>query len=407
MVRVCMVAYTHYPTDSRVRREAEALVERGDTVDIICLGEKGEKNPEYYNGVRMIKIEINRYRGSNPLTYLVSYLQFFFITVFKLAGLQIKNAYQVIQVHTMPDFMVFTAIFPKLRGAKVLLDVHDLMPELYQSKFGFDAKHPIIRFISWMERRSIGFANQAIAVHKPHLAALCSHGNPPEKFIILLNLPDKKIFSQSTVAQPHNNPGMQLIYHGTVAKRNGLEVAIRAISTMKPDLPEITLRIIGDGDDIERLSTLVKELELQEVVKIDKGLVPMEQLIPIIQNADVGIIPILYDDFTKFMLPVKLLEYVALGKPVICSKTETIEAYFDNSMVQFTTPGNIAELAEAIRFLYGNPHRRIELSTNSEKFNREYNWEKQKQIYFQLIDGLALGKESKLSILNASGTENK
>jgi hypothetical protein len=60
-----MVVYTHYPTDAQVRREAEALIERGDTVDVICLGEKDELNPEYKNGVRMIKIFLPRYRGSN------------------------------------------------------------------------------------------------------------------------------------------------------------------------------------------------------------------------------------------------------------------------------------------------------------------------------------------------------
>jgi glycosyltransferase involved in cell wall biosynthesis len=383
-----MVAYTHYPTDSRVRREAEALVERGDTVDVICLGNKGEQNPEYYNSVRMIKIRISRYRGSNAWTYIISYLQFFFIALFKLANLQSKNVYQVIQVHTMPDFMVFSAVIPKLRGAKILLDVHDLMPELYQSKFGYDAKHPFIRFISWMECRSIAFANHALAVHKPHLEALCSHGNPPGKFTVLLNLPDMKIFSHSNDSEFHNDFGLHLIYHGTVAQRNGLEVAIRAISSLKKDLKDLTLRIIGDGDDILRLSKMVKELELQDIIKIDKGMVSLEKLVPLIQKADVGIVPILYDDFTKYMLPVKLLEYVALGKPVICSRTETIEAYFDDSMVQFTSPGDITELAEAIRYLYENPERRREMSINADKFNRNYNWEKQKLVYYRLIDNL-------------------
>jgi glycosyltransferase involved in cell wall biosynthesis len=394
MARVCMIAYTHYPTDSRVRREAEALVGRGDTVDVICLGKKGEPSPEDYFGVRMIKVKIGRYRGSSPLTYIASYLQFFFITLFKLAYLHTKNAYQVIQVHTMPDFMVFAAIFPKLRGAKVLLDVHDLMPELYQSKFGFDAKHPIIRFISWMECRSIAFADRAISVHKPHLAALCGHGNPIEKFTVLLNLPDMKVFSPPTTLRLHNEPGLDLIYHGTVAKRNGLEIAIRAISTLKPDLKNLSLRIIGDGDDILRLCDLVAELELQDMVRIDKGMVPLEQLVPMIQNADAGVVPILYDEFTKYMLPVKLLEYVALGKPVICSKTETIEAYFDPSMVQFCTPGDVAELADAISILYKNPNKRRQLSEKADTFNQEYSWEKQKQIYYQLIDRLANGKQT-------------
>jgi len=389
MVRVCMVAYTHYPTDSRVRREAEALVKRGDTVDVLCLGEKGELNPEYKNGVRMIKIILPRYRGSNSRMYMASYLFFFFAVLLKLTRLQLKYSYQLIQVHTMPDFMVFTAIVPKLLGVKVIVDVHDLMPELYQSKFGSDKSHPLtIRFITWVERCSISFADRAIAVHQPHLEALCRHGNPSQKFTILLNLPDMNIFTISGNNQPKEHPGLELIYHGMVAKRNGLEIAIRAISTLKDELKLLKLRIIGDGDDILRLSDLVTELGISDMVEINIGMLPLEKLVPIIQGADVGIVPILYDEFTKYMLPVKLLEYVAMGKPVICSRTETIEAYFNEAMIQFASPGNVSELAGAIRELYEHPEKRKLLSTAASQFSREYNWEIQKQTYYQLIDSL-------------------
>src|SRR5664279_5319715 len=190
MVRICMVAYTNYSTDTRVRREAEALIERGDTVDVICLGKEGELNPEYKNGVRMIKIILPRYRGSNSRTYLASYLHFFFSALLKLASLQHKNSYQVIQVHTMPDFMVFTAIIPKLMGAKVILDVHDLMPELYMCKFRSGPRHFIVWLITWIERRSIAYADKAISVHIPHRDALVGHGNAEQKFTVLLNVPD-------------------------------------------------------------------------------------------------------------------------------------------------------------------------------------------------------------------------
>ena len=76
-----------------------------------------------------------------------------------------RKRYDIIQVHTMPDFLVFAALVPKLFGAKVILDVHDLMPELYMCKFRAGPRHFIIRLITWVERRSIGFAHQAIAVH--------------------------------------------------------------------------------------------------------------------------------------------------------------------------------------------------------------------------------------------------
>ncbi len=395
MARVCMVAYTHYPTDSRVRREAEALVERGDTVDFICLGSENDRESELYNGVKLIKIYIKRYRGSNTLMYMASYLQFFLVASFKLIVLQLKDHYQLVQIHTMPDFMVFVAVVPKFLGAKVLLDVHDLMPELYQSKFGLAENHLLIRFITWIERISVWFADRALAVHKTHLEALCSHGNPFEKFTIVLNLPDMKIFSKGDGNNSGQKSDFELIYHGTVSERHGLETALHAIATLHGKIPGLKLKIVGDGDGISRLIGLVNELNLHDYVDISKGMIPLDELVPRIHTADVGIVPILLDDFTKYMLPVKLLEYVALKKPVICSRTETIEAYFNNSMVQYFSPGNISELADSIYALYIDPGRRIELSTNADQFNRQYNWESQKQTYYLLIDDLIKNKVSK------------
>lgn len=383
-----MVAYTYYPTDTRVRREAEALVDRGDTVDVISLGKKGKQKVQTLNEVRLIQLNVSRYRGSSAAMYIVNYLLFFIAASFWLAVLHFKNPYQIIQAHTMPDFMIFVAIIPKILGAKVVLDVHDLMPELYRSKFNLEETHWLIHFITWIERCSIGFAHKAIAVHKPHLDALIRHGNPEGKFIILLNLPDSKYFTNRTRLCSKNDSVFKLIYHGMVSRRHGLQVVLQAMSCLKEEIEGLKFQIIGEGDGVAYLTHLVEELDLTDKVNFSKGFVPLEELVPIILEADIGVVPILYDDFTRFMLPVKLLEYVAIGKPVICSRTETIQAYFDDSMVQFFSAGNDSELADNIRVLYRNPARREQLRRNSDKFNREYSWVQQKQLYYRLIDSL-------------------
>ncbi len=387
MARICMVAYTYYPADTRVKREAEALVDRGDTVDMICLGKKGEDRIRIQNGVRLLQPLMGQYQGSSAAIYLTNYLVFFIAASAWLALLHLKHPYQVIQVHTMPDFLVFTAMVPKLLGVKVILDVHDLMPELYQSKFGLPETHWLLRFITWIERCSIGFADRAIAVHRPHLEALIHHGNPREKFIIVLNLPDPKIFSKRAAVDRGDDSNFKLIYHGTVAERHGLKVALRALASLREEIKGLKFQIIGQGDGLPGLLDLAQELSLTDCVDF-KAVMPMEQLVPIILDADVGIVPILYDHFTKYMLPVKLMEYVALRVPVICSRTETIEAYFDDSMVQYCAPGNAAELAGQILTLYRNPEIRERLRANADRFNRDYSWERQKQCYYQLIDDL-------------------
>lgn len=386
MARICMIAFTQYSTDTRVRREAEALVDRGDTVEVICLKRKGEEFRDL-NGVNLIQLPTGRYRGANTAMYLVKYSLFFVAVFFMLAFLQWKNKYQIIQVHTMPDFMVFAALIPKLLGVKIILDVHDLVPELYRSKFGLAKDHWVIRFITWIERCSIGFADRAIAVHKPHLDTLMSHGNPMEKFVVLLNLPDPKLFSRKNLAGVENNCSLRLIYHGTVSRRHGLDIVLLAISQLRKEIKDLHFKVVGQGDDVQRLTALTKELQIADCVSFVESVLP-ENLASIILNADIGIVPILYDDFTRHMLPVKLLEYVALGKPVICSRTETIQSYFDDSMVEYFAPGDAVELAHHIRVLYQNPEKREYLRINADRFNQEHDWARQKQLYYQLIDGL-------------------
>jgi glycosyltransferase involved in cell wall biosynthesis len=387
-----MVAFTHYSTDSRIRREAEALVDRGDQVDMIGLQENGEEKVCELNGVRVYQISIGRYRGSNIFSYLISYLFFFIAASIRLISLHIKNSYQVIQVHTMPDFMVFVALIPKILGVKVILDVHDLMPELYCSKFKLKDTDWLIRFITWTERCSIRFAHAAIAVHQPHLNILVQHGNPCNKFIILLNLPDPKVFSKGYVKSIEKHREFELIYHGMLAERNGLGIAIKAVAKLQKEIPDLQLRIIGVGDALPNLLKMVESKSLQSLVKIHPGLIPLEELVPIIAESDVGIVPILYDDFTRYMLPVKLLEYTALGIPVICSRTETIQAYFDDSMVRYFTPGDEDELSDCIRNLYYHPEEREKLRAKADRFNQEYSWVQQKKVYFNLIDHLVSGK---------------
>ena len=391
MVRVCMVAFAHYSTDSRVRREAEALVDRGDQVDVIGLRKNGEKKFCKLNGVCVYQISIGRYRGSSAFFYLLSYLLFFIAASIRLISLHAKNSYQVIQVHAMPDFMVFVALIPKILGVKVILDIHDLMPELYCSKFKLKETDWLIRFITWMERCSIRFAHAAIAVHQPHLDALVHHGNPGNKFIILMNLPDPKIFSREYIKCSENHQRFELIYHGLLAERTGLEIAIQAVARLQKEIPDLQLRIIGEGDALPNLLKMVESGSLQVWVKIHPW-IPLDKLVPIITKADVGIVPILYDDFTRYMLPVKLLEYTGLGIPVICSRTETIQAYFDDSMVEYFTPGDVDELVGCIRDLYYHPEKRAELRTNADRFNQENNWAQQKQVYFNLVDHLISGK---------------
>lgn len=388
MARVAMVAFTHYTGDSRVRREAEALVQRGDTVDVIALQEEGMGAEAERNGVRVVPVRVSRYRGNSGLSYIIQYLDFFVRGCIKLTTLHLKHRYQIVQVHTMPDFMVFVAMVPRLLGAKVILDVHDLMPELYMCKFGVSAKHPIIRLLTAMERWSVAFAHRAIAVHEPHRDALLSHGCR-DKFITLLNVPDRGLFGERREGNGGMDGAFRLIYHGTIARRHGLEVAIRGIALLREEVPEIRLDVIGEGDDRDRLVELVSALKLDDHVQFSDGRVALEELPARICEADLGIVPLLDDPFTRFMLPVKMLEYMGLGVPVIASNTETIRHYCTEKMVAFCVPGDVEDFADRVLELYRDPAQRQALVVNANAFSDQMTWQGEREKYYALVDSLS------------------
>jgi glycosyltransferase involved in cell wall biosynthesis len=300
----------------------------------------------------------------------------------------LRFRYDVVQVHTMPDFMVFSGFLPRLMGAGLILDVHDLMPELYMSKFGLGRDHWLIQMIMRMETASVAFADRAISVHKTHLEALISHGCPPKSFEILLNVPDPSVFGGQE-RKAENRDRFKLVYHGTLSKRHGLELAVRAAAVAQKEIANLSLSIVGDGDDRERLERLAADLGLGNVVDFTKKAVPVTELPALLGDSSLGIVPFKNDSFTRYMLPVKLMEYVSLGIPVIVTRTRTIEEYFDDGMVEYISGESVEELVQSIIRLHDDPDRRARMACRAREFIVEHNWESQKVRYFDLVDSVA------------------
>lgn len=385
-----MVVYTDYVGDMRVQREAEALAARGDVVDLICPRAESLRGKTSLRGVNLHYARSLSYAKAGPIRYLARYLAFVLAAGWKVARLNRRAHFGVVQVHTMPDFLVFAALPAKRSGAKVILDVHDLVPELYASKFGLRESHPLIRALVWIERRSIAFADSALAVHGPHRDALIRHGNPPEKLTVVMNWPDLRKLGRRRDERAVE--ASLLVYHGTISRRHGLETAVRAVALARRDIPGLSLFLAGNGDDVARIEALVQELDLDGSVTLKKGIVPLEDLLPTLRRAGAAVIPLIPDLFTKYMLPVKLLEYAALGVPVIATRTPTIEAYFDDSAVSYVRPDDPNELAQRIVQLYGDPAQRRDLAEGAAAAIARHSWEEERGRYFAVVDRL-LGKK--------------
>jgi glycosyltransferase involved in cell wall biosynthesis len=385
MKKICMVAYTNYLSDARPRREAETLARRGDQVDFIALGEKDRPAIETVHGVRLLRVKQLRYRGSGGLSYILAYLRFLTAATLKLLRLFRKERYDIIYVHTMPDLLVLVGLIPKFFGARVVLNIHDMMPELYMSKFGISEKHPLIRFLAFQEQLSIRLADKVICVHDPHRDVLCRRGAPRAKITVLPNVPDPLVFnSDHSAAQPDGT--FRIVYHGTIARRLGLDLAVSAFAKAAASCRDARLEIYGDGDAGNELEAQIKASGMEDKIHFSKKMFRVESIAEMIQGASVGLIPNRRDVATDYMLPVKLLEYVHLGIPVIAPRLLAIQYYFGEDQVAYYEPGNVDELADSICSLYANPLKRAELARNSAEFAKQFHWDILKEELYKVID---------------------
>lgn len=388
MARILIVAYTVYPFDARVKRHAEALAGRGDVVDVICLAAKAAGARK---GVTLIEIPTPRYRGNKITSYAWAYIRFFSAAAWLAARRSLANPYDLVIVCSIPDIAIITALIPRLFGSRAILDIHDTMPELCRDKFpgwtGAIGSH----LLSFEERVSAWMANRVLAVHELHAERLMKSGIARKKIGVVLNAPDPELFHPMEL-QPSVNGRFTIITHGTITRRLGLDTAIDAVNLLRQRLPSVALRIIGNGEHLEAVRAHAEQLSLQSMVSFENG-VPLNDLLPVLAEATVGLVPNEATNATQLILPVKLLEFASIGIPVIAARLSTIVHYFPDDSVKYFTPGDAVSLAAAIEELYRQRQCLASLSRNAAAVMKRIDWDIQRQSFFEAVDTALNSKE--------------
>lgn len=387
--RHCMIVHAYYPIgETRVQREALALVDAGYAVDVICLRDKGESRRAEDDNVQIYRLPVRRHKGYGLLVQLLEYLAFLLLAAIQVSILHGRQRYGTVQIHNLPDFLVFAGFVPKITGARVILDLHDLMPEFFASKFNSGLQGWPVRLVTWQEQLSCRFADHVITVTESWRQTLITRGVPAHKVSVVMNVADPRIFKRNGHTAKANGHGFHVIYHGTFAHRYGVDMILQAVDKARPFLPDIHATLLGGGEYRNELMALVDDLDMAEYVEISPTMLPANALPPRLQQADVGIVPNRSDIFTDGLLPTKLMEYVAVGTPTIVARTPTISTYFDDEMVQFFTPNDVEDLTRCILKLGQDQARCRELAQNADKFNQQYSWENVAASYAALVDQL-------------------
>jgi glycosyltransferase involved in cell wall biosynthesis len=392
---VYMVAYTYYPTDPRVRREAETLASLEDFEVRVVVPKSGDvPRTTQSDGVNVVELNVCRYRGKSFFAYLLSYLKFLFAAFCDCTRLTLGGRIDVVHIHTMPDFLIFSAVVPRLLGRKVILDIHDSVPETYIGKFKKNSSL-MFRVLCLEETVCCRMAHRVICVNHPQRDVLVSRGIPEQKISVSMNVPDERWFhrdsnggSERTVPDSFN-----LVFHGTLAKRLGVDLTIHAISKLNGSIPGLKFHIIGTGDDQQELVALTENLGLGSSVQFH-GPVPIENLASALGPMQLGIISNRKNIATELMLPVKMLEYISLDIPVIAPPLKAIRHYFSDDMLNYFDVENVDSLSSAILDSYQNEEKRRRQIKNARNFLDQYGWVRQKQDLIGLYRSMALSPGS-------------
>jgi glycosyltransferase involved in cell wall biosynthesis len=402
-LRVCAITFDWYPFDVLVRRTAEAAVSAGYGSDVICIRQPGQKAEEICDGVHVYRLAMSRGFGRSLPFTILEWTMFMIRAGIKVAQLHRKQKYDIIHVHNMPDFLVFSALIPKLMGAKVILEIQDVSPELMAAKAGNRLRKIILPLATWQEHFSARFAHHVITVGWPFERLLLKRGIPAAKLTSILNSADPRLFpverrTEITTEAPSQENPLVLMYHGTLAQRNGLDTAIQAIAQARKVAPHIRLDIKGRGETLPSLKLLAHELGISTQVQFSDPC-PSEELVDFVLHGDVGIIPYRSDGFMDLVLPTKAYEFALMRRPMIASETPAIRSMFRPESLILCEPANVESFAAAIIDLYEHPEKRLQMVNEAAKDYTPYRWEVMAERYQQLLLTLAHKEGKRVELL--------
>jgi glycosyltransferase involved in cell wall biosynthesis len=387
-----------------VQREAEALAGAGFDVDVICMRYPGRPARDVVNGVSIISLPLWWHRGSR-FRYVADYGLFFVLAAGTLALRHIRRPYAVVQVNSMPDFLVFAAAIPKLLGSTVVAYLHEPMPELAETLYG---PGRITRVLAGIEQAALRFADHSVTVTDQLKRRYVERGARAERISVVLNCPDPPTLLAGWTPPPAGGggstpaggtgtaagggpgpaAGFVAVCHGTIEDRYGQDTILEAAALLQDELPDLRIVLTGRGSMTDEMVGDITRRGLGQTVTFE-GWVSRERLNDILASADVGIVAQKASPYSHLVHTNKMVDYWIFGLPVIASRLRAVSEAYDDQVIEYYEPGDAAALAAALRRLHDDPGRRAELARNGRIAEAANGWGSQRAVYLGVFDALA------------------
>jgi glycosyltransferase involved in cell wall biosynthesis len=385
--RVCMVTHSFYESDNRVMRYAETLAARGDTVDVLALRQSADlPAEETLCGVRVVRVR-DRFDKSTKgaLGHLFPVLCFMRSADRWMKASHRQAPYDLLHIHNMPDFVVFAGHYAKRHGAKVILDIHDIVPEFYASKFGKKDGSPSVLLLKWLERASARFADHMIIANHLWRDRYAERTDTEGRCSAFINHVDSSVFVP--VPSTRDDGKQIVLFPGSLSWHQGVDIAIEAFRKVRAEIPNAEFHIYGDGISRPALRAQAKEAGLNGSIRFFDAR-SLREIARIMADADLGVVPKRAESFGDEAYSTKIMEFMAVGVPVVISSTTVDRFYFDDSVVRFFESGNVDALAEAMIDLLRHPEKRRAMVRRAAAYAKEHCWNRRKDDYLEIVDSL-------------------
>ena len=349
------------PFDSRVWKEACSLRDHGYQVTVLCPKGKGyTKSYELLEGVHIYRHPIPP-EGNSASGYLLEYGTALFWEFFYSWWIFVRRGFDVLQGCNPPDNIVLVALPFKLFGVKYIFDHHDVMPELYMSKY--EKQGTLYRAQVWLEKLTFRFADVVMSTNGSYKEIAVQRGGlDPRDVFVVRNGPDLDTF-KLVPAKPALKYGKPYLvgYVGTMSIQEGLDLLLEVAALLKKQgRRDIHFTCVGGGPGLAGLRKMVVDMDLQDTVNFT-GRIPDADLLDVLSTADVCVNPDKPCEMNDLSTMIKIMEYMALGKPIVQFDLKEGRVSAQGASSYVSARGGIEEFAQKIVALLECPDERAKM----------------------------------------------
>jgi len=392
-----------YPSDLRVRQEANSLVSHGFQVTVIAPGTRSQSSYENIHGVHVYRYP-EPPAGEGCLSYLVEYSWALFFSFFLTFWVFFRRGFDVIHAHNPPDLFVLIAMCFRVIGKKFIFDHHDLSPEMYYARFDNQGSRFVFQALKFFEILSCRMAHQVIATNESYKKVEMERaGIPASRVSIVRNGPDiskmKPVEPEPTVRAKAT---VNLGYLGVIGQQDGVDYLIRSLEYIVKELgiTDIHAIIMGSGSAVPSLKKLTAQLELEQYISFT-GSIPYNDLPRYVSACDICVDPDPHNPYNDRSTMVKMMDYMAMAKPIVAFDLTEHRASAGPAAL-YSIRNDVHDLAKTIVELIANPNLQNKMGeTGRQRMIEQFAWHHQENQLLKAYANIGFNAPAQTSPTNS------